>query len=104
MDVFEFRNGLVDDYGTFITSFHNISDVRIRNRVEESLRSGMLWPEVMVQLNPAFKPGRNTDQLIEAGVFIQMFAEHFLYLMELHGRFTYTKIGRLRASRVETIL
>ena len=39
MDIFEFRNGLVDDYGSFITSFHNISDERIRNRVEESL----LW-------------------------------------------------------------
>ena len=37
--------------------------------VSKSHCSGMLWPEVMVQLNPAFKPGRNTDQLIEAGVF-----------------------------------
>ena len=69
MDIFQFRNDLVHDYGSFITSFHNIADSRIQERVEKSLTSGMLWPEVMVQLNPAFKPGRNTDELIEAGVF-----------------------------------
>ena len=68
MDIFQFRNDLVHDYGSFITSFHNIADPRIQERVEKSLTSGMLWPEVMVQLNPAFKPGRNTDELIEAGV------------------------------------
>jgi ATP-dependent helicase YprA (DUF1998 family)/very-short-patch-repair endonuclease len=71
MDIFEFRNSLVSDYGSFITSFHNIADERIRTSVEDSLRSGMLWPEVMVQLNPAFKPGRNTDQMIKDGVFDQ---------------------------------
>ena len=71
MDIFEFRNSLVSDYGSFITSFHNIADERIRTSVEDSLRSGMLWPEVMVQLNPAFKPGRNTDQMINDGVFDQ---------------------------------
>ena len=44
-------------------------DSRVRESVEQSLDSGMLWPEVMVQLNPAFKPGRNTDQLISDGIF-----------------------------------
>ena len=33
MDIFQFRNDLVHDYGSFITSFHNIADSRIQERV-----------------------------------------------------------------------
>ena len=68
MDVFELRDSIVKDYGEFIRSFHEIRDDRIREKVKDALNSGMLWPEVMVQLNPAYTPGRTTDELIDSGL------------------------------------
>jgi len=69
MDVFQLRDTIVDDYGQFIRSFHQIKDQRIRLKVESALEDGLLWPEVMVQLNPNFKPGRTTQELVDAGLF-----------------------------------
>lgn len=36
MDVFQLRNTIVDDYGQFIRSFHQIKDQRIRLKVESA--------------------------------------------------------------------
>ena len=69
MDVFQLRDTIVGDYGQFIRSFHQIKDQRIRLKVESALEDGLLWPEVMVQLNPNFKPGRTTQELVDAGLF-----------------------------------
>ena len=57
MRVFDVRNGLVDEYSRYVKSFIEISDNRIRSLVNSKLEGGMLWPDPLVQLNPAFKPG-----------------------------------------------
>ena len=54
MNVFELRNRLITDYGHFVRSFMHIQDERIRDKVEEELRTGLLWPEPLIQLNPFF--------------------------------------------------
>ena len=56
MNVFELRNQLVNDYKTYVSSFIQIRDSRIREHVDEQLKSGLLWPEPLIQLNPAFQP------------------------------------------------
>ena len=68
MNVFELRNQLVDDYKTYVSSFIQIRDNRIREHVEEKLNSGLLWPEPLIQLNPAFKPASYIDGLVDEGV------------------------------------
>lgn len=57
MDVFELRRKLVEDYGQYVTSFVNIADDPIREHVDEELKGGLLWPEPLIQLNPAFEAG-----------------------------------------------
>src|SRR6478672_8128519 len=57
MDVFGLRQRLVDDYADFTRSFVNIRDARIDAHVEEELKDGLLWPDPIVQLNPAFESG-----------------------------------------------
>ena len=52
---------------------------------------GMLWPEVMVQLNPAFKPGEIPMNSSRKVSFIPMFVERFRLQMERLGPFTSTK-------------
>lgn len=68
MNIFDFRDGLIDDYNKYVTSFINIKDEQIKRHVEEKLKSGVLWPEPLIQLNPSFEPGKWIDDLVSEGV------------------------------------
>ena len=68
MDVFSLRDGLIDDYSSFITSYINIRDPEIKAHVEHSLSNGALWPDPLVQLNPSFVHGESIDALVNSGL------------------------------------
>lgn len=68
MDVFELRDNLIKSYRTYATSFMRIRDDRIRNRVDEALQEGRLWPHPQIGLNPAFRSGGSVDQLVADGL------------------------------------
>lgn len=68
MNVFSLRNQLVNDYSSYISSFIQIRDPRIKEYVDQQLDSGLLWPESLLQLNPAFEPGSWVDDLVEEGI------------------------------------
>jgi len=68
MDVFDFRNRLVGDYSSYIHSFINIKDRRIKKFVDERLSEGFLFPKPLVQLNPSFEPGKSVDELVAEGI------------------------------------
>lgn len=68
MDVFDLRQRLVDDYADFTRSFVNIRDERIAKHVEQELKDGLLWPDPIVQLNPAFESGGTIDDLVTEGL------------------------------------
>src|SRR5262249_22624649 len=52
----------------YASSFIHIGDDRIRERVEHDLTAGLLWPDPLIQLNPAFEPGGFVDELVEEGL------------------------------------
>ena len=68
MNVFEFRDRLVADYGAYVTSFISIRDPRIQERVDRDLAEGLLWPEPSIGLNPSFAKGAWIDELVTQGV------------------------------------
>ncbi len=68
MNVFELRKRIIDDYASYISSFIQIRDDRIREYVEKSLAEGLLWPEPLIQLNPSFEPGEWIDELVALGI------------------------------------
>ena len=68
MDVFQLRNRLVGDYGSYVGSFIRIKDARIEDEVRQSLDDGLLWPDPLIQLNPSFEAGDRIDELVEEGV------------------------------------
>jgi len=68
MDVFDLRDQLIEDYSRFVRSFINIRDERIADYVDRELQDGALWPEPLIQLNPAFEPGETVDELVSSGV------------------------------------
>jgi hypothetical protein len=68
LDVFELRNRLVEDYGSYVRSFIRIKDARIEEEVRQSLDEGLLWPDPLIQLNPSFETGDRTDDLVDEGI------------------------------------
>ncbi len=68
MDVFALRDRLIDDYSDYVHSFIEIRDPRIRAEVERELEGGRLWPEPLIQLNPAFETGGSVDDLVDEGL------------------------------------
>ncbi|HYK89191.1 MAG TPA: DEAD/DEAH box helicase [Acidobacteriota bacterium] len=67
MDVFQLRDRLITDYASYISSFIQIRDERIKEQVDHSLGDGLLWPEPLIQLNPSFEPGDLIDDLVNQG-------------------------------------
>ncbi|MFH1998329.1 MAG: DEAD/DEAH box helicase [Planctomycetota bacterium] len=55
MNVFETHARIVKDYASYIRSFINITDSEIARKVEESLDEGRLWPQPLLQFNPAYE-------------------------------------------------
>jgi len=68
MDVFALRDRLIGDYSSFVTSFINIRDRRIRDHVSEELSRGALRRDPLIQLNPSFESGGHIDDLVGEGV------------------------------------
>ncbi|MDP9480128.1 MAG: DEAD/DEAH box helicase, partial [Actinomycetota bacterium] len=68
MDVFELRDRLVGDYGSYVGSFIRIKDARIEEHVRRSLDEGLLWPDPLIQLNPSFGAGETVEALVGGGV------------------------------------
>ena len=68
MDVFNFRDRLVADYQSYVRSFIQIRDPKIREHVDQHLGVGVLWPEALIQLNPSFEFGEKIDDLVHQGI------------------------------------
>ena len=68
MNVFKLRDNLINDYQAYINSFIQIQDHRIKEYVNQELAGGLLWPDALIQLNPAFQPGHTIDELVDEGV------------------------------------
>jgi ATP-dependent helicase YprA (DUF1998 family)/very-short-patch-repair endonuclease len=67
VDVFDLRNRVVGDYADYVRSFLTIRDERIANLVHQELQAGHLWPEPLIQLNPAFERGDAMEKLVANG-------------------------------------
>lgn len=68
MDIFDLHRQVMDDYKDFVRGFINIKDEQIRQKVDQELKSGRLWPEPLIQFNPAYRRGSTTEDLIEEGL------------------------------------
>jgi hypothetical protein len=68
MDGFALRGELVAAYADCMRSVNRIRGRAIAEAVGRELDSGSLWPEPLLQPNPAFEPGRCIDELVEEGV------------------------------------
>ena len=83
MNVFDTHRQIVDDYAQYIRSFINISDPDIARTVEDSLSEGRLWPEPLLQFNPAYEQAGTVEEVIASGLLHDdvrhIFAGYSLY-------------------------
>jgi len=77
MNVFSIRNRLIADYQSYVGSFINIRNPRIREKVEQEMESGLLFPDPLIQLNPAFERGKRIEELISEGMLHEECAKIF---------------------------
>lgn len=68
MDVFEIKEKMLTDYASYIRSFINVREKKIRLEVDKYLDEGNLWPEALIQLNPSFENGGYIDELVHQGL------------------------------------
>lgn len=68
MDVLGTHSRVVDDYAKYIQSFLNIIDPQIRSAVEARLSEGRLWPEPLLQFNPAFESAGTVAEVAAKGI------------------------------------
>ena len=79
MSIFEVRDLIIEEYGKYIQSFLHISDDRVREFVEsEILAQGALWPEALLQLNPAYEMALTVEELANEGKLHPLLSEIFL--------------------------
>ncbi len=71
MDVFELRNRVISDYGSYVRSFITIRDRKIEALVDQALEGGYLWPNPLLQLNPNFRAGEPLQDLVAEGLLHQ---------------------------------
>ncbi len=77
MNVFETHSKIIADYATYIHSFLNIADPSIHEIVKAELKRGKLWPEPLLQFNPAFKVAGHVSEHTKAGVLHSEIASIF---------------------------
>ena len=77
MNVFETHAKIVADYASYIGSFINIADPAIRHTVEEALAEGKLWPEPLLQFNPAYEMAGSIAEIAKSGVLHEAVTDIF---------------------------
>lgn len=83
MNVFDTHAQIVRDYESYIRSFININDPAIRARVDQELAAGKLWPEPLLQFNPAYEQAGPVAAVAESGLLhpalVDIFKDYSLY-------------------------
>lgn len=84
MDVFKLREAVVGEYKDYVESFVRVLDPLIDGYVREKLAAGELWPDSVLQLNPAYEPTDSLGELAASTVLRPETARFFGEGIRLH--------------------
>jgi superfamily II DNA/RNA helicase len=68
LDIFQLKEEVLNDYRQYIESFLKIRDPKVREFVNQELDKGQLWPNPLIQLNPAYETGAEISTLINENI------------------------------------
>ncbi|MBA2666488.1 MAG: hypothetical protein H0U69_05580 [Trueperaceae bacterium] len=67
MDIFTFRHRR-PEYAQYVGRFNRVAAPDVKATVDAAFEDQQLWPQPIVQLNPAFEPGAYVSELVTQGV------------------------------------
>ena len=76
MDIISLHKESVERYKRYIQSFIDVQDEDIREEVTRQLESGKLWPEPLIQFNPARNANSRDDIDFVTGQMPTVFSEN----------------------------
>src|SRR5690554_210642 len=76
-NVFQFRDQLIERYGSFSRSFVRIAAPDIQAEVEHQYAQGRYWPEPLVQINPNYQRQGTVQKLVADGLLHPACADIF---------------------------
>jgi ATP-dependent helicase YprA (DUF1998 family) len=89
MNVFDTHAKIVGDYASYIRSFINIADPAIHETVDAALAQGKLWPEPLLQFNPAHELAGSVTEIAKTGLLhgaiTDIFKGYSLYRHQLEA-------------------
>jgi ATP-dependent helicase YprA (DUF1998 family) len=77
MNVFDLRDRVVSDYASYIRSFIDIADPAISQKVDSDLAEGKLWPDPLLQFNPAYEQVGTVEEIAQTGLLHQALPDIF---------------------------
>jgi ATP-dependent helicase YprA (DUF1998 family) len=77
MDVFSFRDRLIDEYAVFSRSFTRIAAADVHEFVDKEYQRGAFWPSPIIQLSPNFVQGSTVEGLVADAVLDPQCGEIF---------------------------
>lgn len=83
MNAFETHSSVINSYRSYLQSFVNIDDQRVKEVAENAFNSDGFLPEPLIQFNPAFEKGIPMQDLVSEGKvhseLPKVFGEYALY-------------------------
>lgn len=76
-NIFTLHQSILSDYKSYINSFLNIADKRILDVVNKDFELRTLYPEPLIQFNPAFESGGKVEDLINKNILVKEFNNIF---------------------------
>ncbi len=83
MNIFQSHNKIVGDYASYITSFINISDEQIEQKVKNELEAGKLWPQPLLLFNPAYQQVGSISEIVDSGLLTKEAKDIFRGLLPI---------------------
>jgi ATP-dependent helicase YprA (DUF1998 family) len=78
MNIFDMHRRVTGDYSTYVRSYLTIADEQVREFVAQYLiNERTLWPDALLQLNPAYQKAATVAEVVQQGVLRSMCADIF---------------------------
>jgi len=68
MNIFKVHESIITQYSKYVSSFTDIQDDRINEEVTSYFDNHRLWPQPLIQFNPAYAKGDSIKDLCDSGV------------------------------------
>lgn len=79
MKAFNFDHHLIENYAHFSRSFSTIRTDDLREAISTEYNEGRFWPDALLSLNPRYKEGLTTEELVKSGDLDEATAKVFRF-------------------------